>query len=34
MKVDQEVKEGDALFTYDMSQAQLDLEKPSWSWTT
>ena len=27
VKVDQEVKEGDALFTYDMSQAQLDLEK-------
>ena len=27
VKVDQEVKEGDALFTYDMSQATLDLEK-------
>ena len=27
VKVDQEVKEGDALFTYDMSQAKLDLEK-------
>ena len=27
VKVDQEVKAGDALFTYDMSQAQLDLEK-------
>ncbi len=27
VKVDQEVKEGDALFTYDMSQANLDLEK-------
>ena len=27
VKVDQEVKAGDALFTYDMSQAKLDLEK-------
>mgnify|MGYP000254355669 CR=1 FL=1 len=27
VKVDQEVKAGDALFTYDMSQATLDLEK-------
>ena len=27
VKVDQEVKEGDVLFTYDMSQATLDLEK-------
>ena len=27
VKVDQEVKEGDVLFTYDMSQANLDLEK-------
>ena len=27
VKVDQEVKTGDALFTYDMSQAKLDLEK-------
>ena len=26
VKVDQEVKEGDALFTYDMSQAQLELD--------
>ena len=27
VKVDQEVKEGDALFTYDMSQAKLELEQ-------